>query len=318
MCPIFSGGSVRFPNTLRLQRNQSASISRPGLTCERARRRARSQVGRAFFWKDRLRPIRRDPPQYIVLLLQQPDPPPRLTQLAGRARGQARLDTIFNVRGSHPHRQRNRVYPEILRNLLHRHPRHRIQCHANVIVAEITRMRLRHSTTLPGALQASRIRFHLLAQQARIKYRLGGTPMAQRSEITRLGIVAPPMLAVFQSLNARASSIEGVMSTAHSIMMSPMGGAARKLHEEAWPSACSSRAHYCGRLRTHTRAGRQGATKQAQTAKNSFTHSRVSAWPEAGHTSCCLPRSMHCDPYVTSTYHAYPRAESTGRAYGHA
>jgi hypothetical protein len=83
--------------------------------------------------------------QHLVLLLQQLDPPPGLTQFSQLATDHSGLRALVDLGLTHP---LHRVNPEVLRNLLDRHSGIPVASHANDIVTELTRIRLGHSNIL--------------------------------------------------------------------------------------------------------------------------------------------------------------------------
>lgn len=71
----------------------------------------------------RLRQIGRSPPQDLVLLLQQLDPPTRFPKLRALLTGRSGLGPVVDARPAHPLPQRHRVDSEVGGHLLDRHAR---------------------------------------------------------------------------------------------------------------------------------------------------------------------------------------------------
>src|SRR5436189_219079 len=71
----------------------------------------------------RLSQIRRRAAQHLVLLLQQPDPLLRLTQLSKLGRARTALEPVLPIGRAQPVRQTRLADAEIGRDLLHRLPR---------------------------------------------------------------------------------------------------------------------------------------------------------------------------------------------------
>src|SRR3954471_3923999 len=97
----------------------------------------------------RLRQIGRGPPQNLVLLLQQLDPPTRFPKLGALLAGRSGLGPVVNVRATHPLPQRHRMDSEVGGHLLDRHTRPAVPGDPHDVLAELFRIRLGHSDILP-------------------------------------------------------------------------------------------------------------------------------------------------------------------------
>lgn len=113
--------------------------------------------------------IRRRAAQHLDLLLEQPITLTQLPQLGITIarRQRPRLGSLPGSAGAgEPLRERHRVNPEIVRDLLDRHSQFAILRDAHNVIAELFRIGLRHDGILPGPPpRASHVRCHLSVQQ---------------------------------------------------------------------------------------------------------------------------------------------------------
>ncbi len=158
-----SGHGFGQPPVVRL----ASELQHPGTSPPRepVRRQDLSRAGRALSRKLRSRQRRRGAAQHFVLLLQQPDTTPRITQLGRLGPSRARSIPVVDLGLAHPFRQRHRMHTETSGNLLQRHPVLTVTSHPEHVLAELLRTRLGHGTTLPGPPSGRPDRCHLSVQQ---------------------------------------------------------------------------------------------------------------------------------------------------------
>lgn len=92
----------------------------------------------------------RGPAQDLILLLQQLDPAPRLTQLSRLTSALAGLGALINIGLAHPLVQGHRVHTEISGDLLDRHTVIAVASDPHDIVAELAGVRPGHKDILPA------------------------------------------------------------------------------------------------------------------------------------------------------------------------
>src|SRR6218665_888528 len=130
------------------------------------RRRARPRAGTSLSRQVPLRQIRRRTPQHLVLLLQQPDPLARLSQLSALDTGLTGLGALVDIGTTEPFLQRHRVNAEITSDLLDPHSGLAVPRNAHKVITELSGIGLRHDAILPGQpSRANQIRCHLSVQQ---------------------------------------------------------------------------------------------------------------------------------------------------------
>lgn len=135
-----------FPRALRSKREVPSATPQRGSR----RRRARQRAGTSFSRQVRLRQVHRRTPQHLILLLQQPDPPPNLPQFCGLGSRLAGPRSFVDANATHPLRQCHRMDPEASRHLLDRHSELTTPRDTHNIVTKLARERLGHDAILPG------------------------------------------------------------------------------------------------------------------------------------------------------------------------